>query len=391
MNKFDLEEAINSFDIKAFNKEYKDLFAERHRFVNEFTLVKVETMTIDEYVIGKQISEDNFCYAVERKLDKLGRILGATSAKFGIYFSPGQNQYVINNKFQRGTLEASFEYLKNCLVELILAGKNNDLQVIRDSPISPMFKGKILYLYYPNRYLNIFSEDHLNYFIHRLGIDAYITKNMDVLDKREALVKFKNEQPIMKGWSNDEFSYFLYNYYPKAPKATDNQFEFFDEVEELNLDYEKDDDSGHTTKAGKPDYDAEQRKRKKLGERGEVVAIRYELQRLKSLGLKKKPKHISLTDDSCGYDILSYNADNSERYIEVKTTSSSLKHFNFFFTANELSAAQELKSNYHVYVVFHANSAHPQVMDLGNPFTSGKEIKLIPISYKVNLKAVPND
>jgi hypothetical protein len=179
MNKIDLEEAITDFDIKAFKKEFKPHFDERKRFVNMFNLNKIETMRLDEYVIGKQIREENFCYEVERKLDKLGRILGATSAKFGIYYSPGKNRYVVSRIFQRGTITASFDYLKECLLELILAGKNEDIATIRENPISPMFKGKILYLYYPNKYLNIFSEEHLNYFIHRLGIDAYITKNMD--------------------------------------------------------------------------------------------------------------------------------------------------------------------------------------------------------------------
>jgi len=44
---------------------------------------------------------------------------------------------------------------------LLEAGRANNLEAIRQIEISPMFKGKILFLYYPERYLNVFSEELL--------------------------------------------------------------------------------------------------------------------------------------------------------------------------------------------------------------------------------------
>ena len=44
--------------------------------------------------------------------------------------------------------------------------------------------------------------------------------------------------------------------------------------------------------------------------------MQYELERLKKLNSTLEPKHISLTDDSKGYDIVSYDESGNEFYIE---------------------------------------------------------------------------
>ena len=80
-----------------------------------------------------------------------------------------------------------------------------------------MFKGKILSTYYPDKYLNIFSPEHLNYFLTQLDIDTPMLLNGNSVYKREALVLFKNNDIVMKDWSLDLFAEFLYREYPKGP------------------------------------------------------------------------------------------------------------------------------------------------------------------------------
>ena len=41
---------------------------------------------------------------------------------------------------------------------------------------------------------------------------------------------------------------------------------------------------------------------------------------IKQIWTSRKNKHVSDTNDYAGYDILSYNDDGTERFIEVKTT-----------------------------------------------------------------------
>src|SRR5581483_315960 len=58
----------------------------RSKFVSDYSISRIRTLTIDNYVIGNG-SKDTFCYRIERETDSLGRILGSRSDKFGVYLS----------------------------------------------------------------------------------------------------------------------------------------------------------------------------------------------------------------------------------------------------------------------------------------------------------------
>ena len=96
----------------------------------------------------------------------------------------------------------------------------------------------------------------------------------------------------------------------------------------------------------------------KTGLLGESLILAFEIDRLNKLGLEKyaaKVKHVSLTNDVLGYDILSYDIDKDGRiheiYIEVKTTISMKPlHFNkVHLTPNEWNTAATMKDRYFVY------------------------------------------
>src|SRR5690606_37863223 len=108
---------------------------------------------------------------LERKLDGLGRISGSPAPKFGVYFGKRgkkvDDDYQFVKKFGN-TYQEAFEGVRQSLLELIDAGEREDIQTITTNLISPMVKGKILCTYFPQRYLNIFSPDHLDYFLIQL-------------------------------------------------------------------------------------------------------------------------------------------------------------------------------------------------------------------------------
>ena len=54
MNYLELQEAKQTFRIHTLEKEYKSLFKIRDEFVRKYNPAKIATMTIDEYVLGKQ-------------------------------------------------------------------------------------------------------------------------------------------------------------------------------------------------------------------------------------------------------------------------------------------------------------------------------------------------
>ena len=389
MNKRELIEAIDSFDIKRYNSDYKYYESLRNDFVRRFPVRRIHEMSLDEYVIGKNIKEDNFCYELERALAPLGKIIGATSSKFGIYYSQTTADYLVSKMWNIGSLEESFDALKKELVLLINAGKTDDMDIIRSSKISPMFKGKILSTYYPEKYLSVFSEDHLDYFIHRLELDHQLKEDSDIFDKRKVLLDFKNSDSTMSAWSLNAFSHFLYTVYPGSPKSAEEIGDYYQGAEMIDGDFESfDDEETRNVTKGKADYDEQNKAKKQLGERGEYVVMRHETTKVKEYGIKKKPKQASLKDDSLGYDIISYDSNGNEIYIEVKATNLSPKNFHFYFTRNELDAAKKYNECYHVYIVFNPNNAKPKIYDMGNPFMEKDKVKLIPITYKINIHKI---
>lgn len=104
-------------------------------------------------------------------------------------------------------------------------------------------------------------------------------------------------------------------------------------------------------------YDFVQRdaKNRDLGKAGEEFVIRFEKQRLVDEGrreLADRVEWVSKTrGDGAGYDVASFNADGSTRFIEVKTTNCG-KEFPFILTENEITFSKLHAPNYYLYRVF---------------------------------------
>ena len=129
-------------------------------------------MTIEEYSLNtedKALSQKSFCYWVETKLRGLGSMQGATSLKFGTYYGLLKPDTVYRRRWAKWTAE-SFETIRRELILLYDSGKAEDIEAIQNNLLSPMFKGKLLYLYFPHRYLNIFDAKHLHHFLNKLSI-----------------------------------------------------------------------------------------------------------------------------------------------------------------------------------------------------------------------------
>ncbi|MBK7335382.1 MAG: DUF3883 domain-containing protein [Saprospirales bacterium] len=92
-----------------------------------------------------------------------------------------------------------------------------------------------------------------------------------------------------------------------------------------------------------------------MGELGEELVLNYEKWRLDQAGkssLAERVEWISkVQGDGAGFDILSRNANGTDRYIEVKTTKLG-ELTPIYITRNELSFSQAKAEQYHVYRVF---------------------------------------
>jgi hypothetical protein len=138
---------------------------------------------------------------------------------------------------------------------------------------------------------------------------------------------------------------------------------------------------------GKTNHEDRQKNSKRTGDRGELVVLALEKQRLIQAGktkLAKQIDHIAQRDDNTGFDILSFDDDGTERPIEVKATTGKNLDRGFYLTHNELEKAGALP-NYHLYIVFSAMSKQPRILPLKHPALNGADFMLRPVAFHVTL------
>ncbi|MCW8193374.1 DUF3883 domain-containing protein [Proteobacteria bacterium 005FR1] len=103
-----------------------------------------------------------------------------------------------------------------------------------------------------------------------------------------------------------------------------------------------------------------------IGEAGEQFVINFEKARLIHVGresLADRVEQISATrGPAAGFDILSFEDNGAERFIEAETTKYG-KSTPFFVTANELNFSRRNPGRYHLYRVFRFG-AQPRLFTL---------------------------
>jgi hypothetical protein len=391
-----------------FDKEYRKNDKTRIDFVSKFPLDKIKDMSLDDYVVGKG-SKKSFCYILENALKSLGDIHGSTSFKFGLYYGAENKSKIMKYRFTNNfgnNLQEVFENIKLSIISLIKAGESGDIESVRENLISPMLKGKILATYFPDKYLSIFSNRHLDHYLDKLKVNY--SKRDDELAKREYLLHFKNNDIVMRGWSNYDFARFLYLKIGKPvpiksifskelqeyadidfPDVEDVDYKFIDrnlaDMEENNLAK-----IDRAVMPKKIDFDRENRINGKTGAQGELIVLRAEKEHLNKLGLTvlaSQVIHKSKESDSFGYDILSFDDSGKEKFIEVKSTKgkSTRSHINFLITANEFKQAGD-RENYYIYIVFEAHTKKPEILKLKKPFDLPEnKVKIVPDKYKVSI------
>jgi hypothetical protein len=137
-------------------------------------------------------------------------------------------------------------------------------------------------------------------------------------------------------------------------------------------------------RAVKRDYLEREAQNQSLGLAGEAFIVQFEHWRLTQLGqprLADKVDHISQSKgDGLGYDVLSFEADGKERFIEVKTTTFG-RDTPFFISRGELALSHGAKDQFHLYRLFEFRKA-PRLFDLKGSLD--QHCVLDPVSYRAS-------
>ncbi len=219
----DLNEAISEYlkkRLKKDQKNYKEQELLRKKFVEKYPISVIHTLDLYDYVIGYGSENKSFCYCIENDLMGYGDIHGATAHKFGVYFSRENEDYVTTQVWSKDlNVEEAFVSIKKEIISLIGAGTTSNFDIINNAKISPMFKAKILATYYPEKYICIFSPEHIDHFCRVLDLKVV---NLSTIEKNVAIVEFKNSNDKTKQWDNFTFQKFLYFW--KDPRVPENTF-----------------------------------------------------------------------------------------------------------------------------------------------------------------------
>lgn len=108
---------------------------------------------------------------------------------------------------------------------------------------------------------------------------------------------------------------------------------------------------------------------RQLGKAGERFVVDLERKRLAGgnrRDLARKVRWVAMEDgDGAGFDVLSFDLDDRERLIEVKTTNGAART-PFFMTRNEMAVAGERADHWHLYRV-HLFAQQPKIFTVRPP------------------------
>lgn len=378
--------------------ELKEAERLRKQFVSDYPVSKIDRLTLDEYVIGKGNINRSFCYRLERELDSLGRILGARADKFGVYYGKTKNDARLKYRFAKHwglNRDAAFKEIKQSIIALLKAASQDDMPTIRENMISPMVKGKLLFIYYPEKFAPVYAMSHLEHFLVQLNLFGQFESETDM---QRALMSYRKRWPALRKNHPCLYMRLLYDLFGYPPEETTVGTSVSEEAPLLNIAIEgaafidtMPVIRGITTErtgAGTINNAKQQRHLKRIGDRGEAIVLELEKRRLteaKRKDLAARVKHIADRDDRAGFDILSFDQDGTERPIEVKATKGKTLERGFYITANEVEKASNLP-NYYIYFVFSAMGKRPRVLPVKKPKLGGGDFDLKATAYYATLK-----
>ncbi|MBQ7603838.1 MAG: DUF3883 domain-containing protein [Clostridia bacterium] len=403
-----IQKAIKSFDAvyspdNSWNggKSEKELEILRQQFVKDFPIDKMDELTPERYAIqtGKPEGKTSFCKRIEYDLEGLGQISGVRPIRYGVY-NGNKKGGETGWHWANGTGE-NFDVIKDRIMKILEAAKSGNNLEIEKNAFGGGFTWKLLAVYFPEKYPNIFNESHVRYFLNVLFNNMSYGKSY--LENAALLLEEKNRDPVMRNWSGIEFMRFLYSEFPEVKGKSDNEIDALSyKITDLILTEKTkgkefswrghESDNSPDRLSIKCDYEQINKVAAAIGEVGEEAVVKYEKNKLKSLrrpDLAEKVERISKRSDSFGYDILSFDENGNELHIEVKsTTSKSVKQINFYISENEKETmfSDENYRIYYVYGIGYTN-AFVEVLDVEAIKKHFSEVAM-PVNYAVKINFV---
>lgn len=203
--------------ISIFESEYDEKFDEtkdeelRQEFVKTFPKDEMKNMELEDYALGKR--DNNLCWWLEFNTINLGSIRGGSSAKYRIYFSKKNNKWEYVDKEFNDEREA-WNSLRLNINNFIIKFEKGDYQGIKDEELDSTLKAlklKLLYMYFPDKVIPIYSESHLHRILIDFGFDEEKVKNYSSFEANLRLKEYKDNSLEFSSWSGLKFMRYIYS------------------------------------------------------------------------------------------------------------------------------------------------------------------------------------
>lgn len=228
----ELKDLISVFE-ENYNENNDQDEKLRQEFIAKFPLEKLPTLEIERYALGKQ--PDNLCWWLEFNTIPLGSIRGGTAIKFKIYYSNKDNKWIYPSQFQN--VEDAWIELRKSIFDFIENFKNEKYELLNNySLISSMnmFKTKLLYMYFPEKLLPVYSLDHIQKLLSYFGCSDEEIKDLNIIEANMKLKEVQDSRVEFKSWDGLKFMRFLYS----SVFTTLNKYENADKEDIVVLDEE---------------------------------------------------------------------------------------------------------------------------------------------------------
>lgn len=252
-----------------------------------------------------------------------------------------------------GKKQAGHEFDENIDENGILTWQSQPSQTLNESRIIDFINHDYLK---NNIYLFLRTSDKEDYTY--MGLLAYVDHD----NQREKPVYFK--------WQILDWNNYNSNRLTNDKKTDTYDIEKFDtkkftlelNEEETEYSYESESRKGKNTDEfysnRNINFEGEIKKNTELGKKGEDIVVEYEKTRLIIEGREDLADKVFATREIAGnaerFDVLSYDKDGKEKYIEVKTTKGGLNNI-FHISENEVEFSERYKDKYYLYRVYNFN------------------------------------
>lgn len=214
-----LHKQIQIYLDNYYDPQYLEDAKKLHKqFLETFPRENIKNMTVNQYALGIT-DRGSFSWWLEYNTNNLGSIKGGSAGKHLIFYSKKEDRWRYPAQF--ASVEEAWIALR-ADIQALLDAYEGDMQegISADNLLyrANMLKGKILYLYHPDKFLPIYSQNHLKELLQKIGVPKKSLKGLDSIALNLMLLSELKQREDFTGWSNHQIADFLYEIYMKENK-----------------------------------------------------------------------------------------------------------------------------------------------------------------------------